>query len=586
MREAEIAEELRRRGERFLGQRRLLVDYYRIRRRVSFPWPVEKLPEVGFAVGFKNYPWDIWFSWEAEERIDALGWWGEIGGDKEVRAKVKEELLSVARWPRHFSGQPSARPGLGMAHLLRMMILAKRQWRWLDEAGDEILAACARALDQKRAWVERDVMKHQTRASIEKLGVYESTQVTANIPVISALVMVMAAEEVKHESLAVLQNHLLAMLRVRLDLAVNGMTEGIAYDGYVLDFMADWLATPGVPAELFAEFSKHAAVGQQLAMPADLAAPGDILNVANLADVEPREMTFYATGAARMGQMLGSDEVTGWLLGRCRLDWLRAQCLGVMHRLKAGDAKPGSGARSGAYTCSLRSGYEAQDVAVVMGAGRSLMHHLHHDAGSIVIGHRGVWLVADPGYQQYLATKEREFTIGPRAHNAPVVNGIAQSKHGGRILAAEGTGANGQKMEIDLSACYEGLAGKVIRTVWLLARRTAVVCDVMEGDVEKVGYAWHGLAEAGWWAQGGSALIEHEGARVWISSPSVEILQGQIQRLPGSRGQQSLVVNVAGGKGRTRCWWIFSLGQESSRYERRGAGIVVEGVEFAEPSIP
>jgi hypothetical protein len=539
----------------------------------------------------EKYIWHVWFSWVVEERINALGWWAEVSGDESVRARVREEVLSIARWPKHFGGNaggPEFTPGLGMSHLLRMMLNARRNWAWLgEEVGAEIVRACARAVETKKPWMQGIVKTYQDAEQIRAFDVVKQAEITKNIPVIGAGMLAMAAEAAREtvgeEMVETLRRHFLAMQRIRLDLVVAGHTEAIAYDGYVMDFMADWLATVPAGSEFARTFSQHQAVKKQLAMPAELAAPGDVLNVANLSDVEPKEMTFYVTGAAKMGRLFGLDRDTAWFLGRCRLDWLRAEALGLMHGMedKLMEA-PAAGARKGSYTVSLRSGYAEEDLAVVMAAGRSVMHHIHQDIGSIVIGHRGVWLLADPGYQQYLQRREREFTLNARAHNCPVINGLMQEERGKAVvLGAEAVGDGIWRMGVDMAPSY-GPQAKVTaarRWVWLKGAEAVVVCDVIEGAVEKVEYTWHGLPEAGWWAEGGKALIEHAGAELWMSCSRVALQQEMIDRRPGSRGHLSLTAEVNGDGKRVVCWWGFGLGKPVD-WKVEGERVFLNGVEL------
>jgi hypothetical protein len=209
------------------------------------------------------------------------------------------------------------------------------------------------------------------------------------------------------------------------------------------------------------------------------------------------------------------------------------------------------------------------------------MHHMHHDAGSIMIGHRGVWLVADPGYQQYLPKKEREFTLGAQAHNGPVINGAMQTEKGARQLEAQAVGPNVWRMAVDITECYpaEAKVRRAIRRVWLIGQQTVVVGDSIDGDVEKLGYTWHGLPEAGWWAQDGKAVICHYDAELWVSSPAVQIEQAMIDRLPGSRGHLSLSAQVSGQGKPTACWWMFCLGRPVD-CRLSGGGLLIDGVEL------
>ena len=162
MKPAEIFKQLQRRAEGYLRQKRLVVDYYRIRRRVAFEWPLKKLPEVQFpVVGLESYPWHNWLCWAIEERLEAMGWAAEMGGDEALRERCRREIAGVARWPIHSTGK---QPDLPLGHFLRTLVLAKRNWAWLGaEAAGEIVAACRRALDQNAQWMAE---KHMGQGSV------------------------------------------------------------------------------------------------------------------------------------------------------------------------------------------------------------------------------------------------------------------------------------------------------------------------------------------------------------------------------------------------------------------------------------
>jgi hypothetical protein len=60
----QVASEIQRRAELYLSQRRLVVDYYRIRVRLAYPLPVRShhLPSVPVP-SISGYPWSIWMLW-------------------------------------------------------------------------------------------------------------------------------------------------------------------------------------------------------------------------------------------------------------------------------------------------------------------------------------------------------------------------------------------------------------------------------------------------------------------------------------------------------------------------------------------
>ena len=109
------------------------------------------------------------------------------------------------------------------------------------------------------------------------------------------------------------------------------------------------------------------------------------------------------------------------------MEWLRSDTLGAIHRIGRSGPRQvvrqreiTAGAIDSQYSVVLRSGWGGDDLAVAMSASSSPMGHLHRDNGSIVIGTKGCWIIDDAGYQQYQNNHEREFTVGPVAHNCPV----------------------------------------------------------------------------------------------------------------------------------------------------------------------
>lgn len=135
--------------------------------------------------------------------------------------------------------------------------------------------------------------------------------------------------------------------------------------------------------------------------------------------------------------------------------------------------------------------------AVVMGTGSpkdqffvgtsvSPMGHIQADRDSIVLGMRKRWWVDDPGYQQYVQTTERGFTVGPTAHNTPVINGQGQVFKLAVIVSEPDVKideSGTMELTLDLTACYESQCGvrKLERTVWMLPTGNhVVICDVID----------------------------------------------------------------------------------------------------------
>ncbi|MBK5938037.1 heparinase II/III domain-containing protein [Halochromatium roseum] len=159
----------------------------------------------------------------------------------------------------------------------------------------------------------------------------------------------------------------------------------------------------------------------------------------------------------------------------------------------------------------LRSGHAPENLALAMGLSRSPMSHVQCDNGSLVLGTAGRWWLDDPGYQQYLRTAERTFTLGPSAHNAPVINAEAQRHKRPTLLTAMrlSDAPDVQFALVDLTACYPPEAGvtQVWRAVWLIGRTQLLVCDQVQGATPvPVAYHWHGHPELYWCIQQGEAL--------------------------------------------------------------------------------
>lgn len=64
-----------------------------------------------------------------------------------------------------------------------------------------------------------------------------------NIPLIGTCALAMAAKLAGYTTAERLDARVAMLFEAVLDLRAKGFTEGVSYDGYVLDFVADWLST-------------------------------------------------------------------------------------------------------------------------------------------------------------------------------------------------------------------------------------------------------------------------------------------------------------------------------------------------------
>lgn len=580
-RQTSIESEIRARADRYLAQKVLVVDYYRIGRRLAFPLGFEKIPQPALPVpGIPDYPWEIWMAWEIEERLNSLGWAAKWFNDSAASLQAGRELEAIARWPEF---TPNGRLDLCLGHTARTLCQAYAEWGWLNPRTREAVgSALDRLVAQAAPWVE--ARYGSVRSAPELLASREAQSQVHNIPFIGLIGAALAANARRSDVAPSLNDKVAVLLDVLMTLRHQGYSEAVAYDGYLLDFLTCWIQS--LPADLkksiLDRYDFKAFLNESL-MPT---APGDVTLVAEIDDVEPRQMPFHISAQARLQQLL-PDPVRAWYLSRCRIDTIRADGLACLHALK-GDLPAGSDAPSGGildthFATVLRRGWTPDELAVVVATSNSPAGHVHHGYGSITIGSFGKWIIADPGYQQYMPGDEREFTLGPSAHNAPVLNGQAQQIKSGKIIARERDGDDVYKLKVDLTDCYPPEAGAslVTRTIWLCGRNLTVAADQIEGPgAEAVSYHWHGDRGTAWRIEEGWALL-YAGpeAMLWFGSPTLAISDANIDRLPGSRGQLSLSVK---GKAAPLIWWIFSLGGSRPTLETTpdGRAITVSGRRF------
>src|ERR1017187_3662404 len=121
-----VEAEIRQRARAYMGQRYLLVDYYRIRRKLAFPLPVKDLSVRQVPVPSDSaYPWATWMTWELEERVNALGYAAEWFGDAGAARAAARDLEALAAWPAY---RQYNQPDLSSGHSGRILWTAFRKW--------------------------------------------------------------------------------------------------------------------------------------------------------------------------------------------------------------------------------------------------------------------------------------------------------------------------------------------------------------------------------------------------------------------------------------------------------------------------
>lgn len=572
--------EIHRRALWHSRQRHLIVDYYRIRRTLAYPLPARSLAIPDMPVpSIPDYPWPIWMLWALEERIFSLAWSTEWKPDERLAGLARRDLAALAGFPRYCQLE---RPDLTSAHCGRLLWMAHRRWGWVDGALKQAIeAACARHVAEMTPLYEKHYRGIDSKASLEPVAAHAGR--LHNIALIGTIGASLTASIIDHPGRARMNEIIGIIFGTILDARASGYSEGAGYDGYVLDFAADWLST--LPAAEREPFLRHPHFDDCLEQSYRLSAPGAMANIAELGDVEPREMPFHQAAQVKIARWRPTP-VRGWFLRRWPVARMRADALGHLRDQvdRLAESVPVEPAADAHYAVVLRSGWEEADLAVAMSSTNSPASHIPPDNGTLVIGSAGRWILADPGYQQYMQGEERTFTLGPAAHNYPVINGIVQQvKHPKRLYldtASKGLCRAG----VDLTACYPAplSGGRIRRHIWLAGSRWVAVADEIDvGAAATAGYHWHGDREAAWWAEGGQFLLSVDGADLWFGSPQKPLDLAAVSRLPGSRGQ--LTAAALFNPAPAVIWWLFSLGARApeARIEDSGRRLAVGGQTFS-----
>lgn len=580
---ADLARTLAARTGQQKVRRELDVDYYRIGHTLAFRLPVAQRPtrrDLPPGIATMSYPWVIWLSWEMEERWRILhdAWRGH--GDVEAGRILQQELAALATWD-HFV-ETSEQVGLVTGHLAGCLALALADPGGWDHA---LLAQARRAAD---ALLERDVAPWFQK---QWAGKPVTSARLANIPVIALARAAELARVRGHASAAELDTKMIELLRawVRFRNGREFHTEGTTYDGYLMDSVTGWLATHPQRAALLQEcepaFRSLADAWIHLTLPgrADLHAP--------IGDVEP-EMPFWNTVLVRFAGWYRWPDVA-WLLTRVPVTRLPAAALVEAATLPLVAAAPASGPREHPHAVSLRTGWAAADFAAIISAPRNAMGHLQADAGQVVLGWQGRFWITDPGYQQYRPGEEREYTLGPPAHNAPVINGTVQKPRAARVVTVETDARGRQHTEVDLAACYPGLpaGATVTRDVWLARSGAAavIVRDRLGGlppDAE-IATHWLGGHRLAWAFVNGWARLSDGRRAVWIGTSRGSLAPADLTRHPGTRGPLTLVhrQRLAGQAGAG--WWILwcdeTGGWVPPAFLANGGRLQVKGPGATEP---
>jgi hypothetical protein len=535
-----VGAEILRRADRYSRASHLVVDFYRIRQKVGLPLPVREFPrQLSQVRGFTDYPYAIWVLWELEERIFALG---EAGKWEDVA----REVGALTEWRRH---RQLDIPDLCFAHLVRIFVRA------LDGGG--LPNALRRTVLLKlRQIVDEGLAVLPALPANSVVGLMKREARFSNIPTIGALALAWAAIRSRHPRADAAQKRAKLMADLWLAWGDRGQSEGACYDGYTADFFMDWLAAS--PAALRKSLLRHSYLQKILEEIERLGAPGRPENLAPLGDVEPFEMRFHYSFAAKF--LHHGGERNDFVFPAGAEKFLRCDALPYLP-LRRRRPRLYRGLGDAHYALTLTEGA----VKVAVSWSNSLFGHMQSDWGSLVIAVDGEWLLSDPGYRQYLPTSEQTFTLGPAAHNNPVINGESASLRPG-ARAWEAVDECG--FRLDLGQTYAKWTGAFHREIRMDRAGRVVVDDHFSGaPIRRLAYHWHGHPRAAWHiGDGWATILGDEETRVRFTCEAYPLERAELQRLKGSRGHLSIVKILRFAKPRKSLTirWIFETAGKSA----------------------
>lgn len=544
---AKALQELKKRGMREAAVSFLLVNFYRIRRKTALRLPLNDLPMLSPRVGIiENYPWMLWIIWKLEARLLSLAAAERITTNAEITDVFRRDVRALCRWDSGMVGS-SGQPLFG-SHLLRCLTYlldsTTADASLIEARLEDLLFGYRQLLDDRRQVLRDEVKNPQTWPK----SYY-------NINCIPIFAMALAARRIEHPRRAEIEETA-AEISQRLGQARReGWTEGWSYDAFVQDFLADWLlAAPEYAGKELSEAFKPS-----LLEPMQINCPGGRFNPPILADAECPEMFFHWSAVVKWHAITGDRDLLAGLenapmedVSSDALLWWPAEEISIPQR--------NSPMRT--PNAVVLGDCPEPEVLVTVGAAGCQNGHLQADRGHICVGAGGDWVVQDPGYRQYLRTSEHHFATGVTAHNVPVVDGQGENLEGVRaiplnwpqpILDAmnnaamfELTGFYGEDLEL-ISVKRKVRAGSEV-----------IVEDLVSGrrDAYEVSYYWHFHPEAYLGEEAGNLLLVL-GDQVWqVTCEGLILSLAQVSRLRGSRGQQTLSVNLACQRERVIRWFF------------------------------
>ncbi|MFD0714504.1 heparinase II/III family protein [Paenibacillus sp. GCM10027626] len=537
----------------------LQVYFYRIGYTLAYPLPLARLPDM-MPKGIPHlaeYPWNVWLLWTLRERWDVLLAAWHYYEDEDAWLLFQQELAATYHWDT-ISGR-SGLAELSTGHLASYLAYALQQPGWDEHYKARTAASAAKLLERGLLPYVRKVWPAGQAITLEQLHNIKLILLISTTHLCDALKLPVADE---------LAAQTMQAFRVWADgVASKHYSEGIAYEGFWLETLLSWLTWSERLAAL--DSSLHASLIRFAHSSLHLALPGRLDLQAPLGDSEA-EMGFWINVVMQVAKHT-EDTAARWHAQHLPPARMPASAIMLRLQLQLLDEKapvpsitpPLPLAYEHPQAMTLRTGWQEHDLLAAVSASRYPQHHLHLDSGHVVIGTAGRWWITDPGYQQYREGAERDFTLGPHAHNVPVIDGLSQSEYKARLV-----GFSNESVDIMLDQAYSLPDLRLTRSVRLSqgsqqGKRLIIVQDFIqnEGLERSICYTWLGGTYLSWSFAAGWGRLSDGRHTLWIGlfcqEQQLPVTAGQLQRHEGSRGSLSLIHNGELPTGQSRWNWAF-----------------------------
>ena len=434
--------ELFKRLEKEKKKKELIVNYYRIYQRFSFPLPVRdwqrSIPKN--IAEIKDYPFSTWLLWSLRERWDTFLAAALLYHDGEALKLLQTELEAAFEWECYSDGGGTS---LGTAHFALCVYRYLASGIFQTETADRFREKAGRFLD--RAFFPWFTDFHDQDHS-------DPFRFICNINTILVFSGLALADLISHPQAAQIHETAEEMLSILAGSKswAEPLTEAAAYDAFSFDPITEYLEKSGQFSEFLTKCKGDFSDMLDSFIYSGL--PGRVDLLAPIGDTEP-EMTFYFLLLLRFARWYGSAPAMDCFL---KANPGRIPAYAIFdYLISPPSIAPAPFQRrwsQNATTAVVRSGFSEDSLLCAVSIGRCPMGHLHWDNGSFVIGFKGKFYITDPGYQQYISGAEREFTLNPCAHNVPVINGISQTRRKVWISCVEE-----DHIQLELTGCYDGL---------------------------------------------------------------------------------------------------------------------------------